>query len=339
MHKILDREIIDLLKVLIDKYANQSKNPKRSLHLLNKFFTLNDTYFHVEIKKNETIRTTDSVKSIEFRILNLSTVYVQKINIESVSFNKELYAFLNSIKKLNINKIILDLRDNAGGDLKNALLFLKIFGADKNVQLSFVDDGCIHMQIPELGKIDISNIVILVNDKTISAAELIALALKQLKNTVIVGKKTFGKSEIQCNKCISNLSVKYTIGKYIVNGIDISGTGIEPDIMVYDVCEEIDSLYEAINKSEASFVECVLFLQKGFKKLGLYEANVSGVYDLELINVVINYKVQNNMCKTDYITNTLIEQMYSDMKKIEDKQFKKALQFVGLEEEEYNGWF
>lgn len=337
MHKILEHELISILKVLIEKYANQSKKPKYAIHLLNKFFSLYDTYFHVDVNENYILHSTRPEQSIKFIVLNLSTVYIQKINLDSTNFEDESHVFFESIKELNIKNMIIDLRDNTGGNLKNALLFLSIFDADKNVQLVFTDGNSNLSQYVRQEKIDIQNIIILVNNKTISAAELIALALKQLKHTIIIGKKTFGKCEIQCNKYVLNLIVKYTIGKFLVNGIDISGKGIEPDIKIYDVCKEIDYLYEAISTSKATFVECVIFLQKGFCKLGIYESNNIGVYDLDLINIVLNYKAQNHMCQTDYITNTLIETIYSDMKKIEDKQLKKAFQLVGLSEDDLNG--
>ena len=82
-------------------------------------------------------------------------------------------------------------------------------------------------------------IVILVNEESASASEIMASALQEQYGAILVGKKTYGKGTVQETKILSNDTlIKYTIQEWLTsNGKSINEKGIEPDVEV-DLSEE-----------------------------------------------------------------------------------------------------
>lgn len=147
-------------------------------------------------------------------------------------------------KDKGVNKVILDLRGNGGGYVNAAedLLSLWIDGEDIATQKSkhFGDST----NKTSSGKAILSDIetVVLVDESTASASEIVAGALQDYDKATILGKQTFGKGVVQNLYNLSgNTLLKVTTAEwYTPNGTSINGTGIKPDV-------EIDRTYEDIN--------------------------------------------------------------------------------------------
>ena len=92
---------------------------------------------------------------------------------------------------------------------------------------------------------DFKKIVMLVNESSASASEVLTLALKENLNAIVVGKNTFGKGTVQDKSTLSNGSiVKFTTSYWLSpNGNSINKVGIAPD---YEVDEEDEQLKKAI---------------------------------------------------------------------------------------------
>ena len=147
--------------------------------------------------------------------------------------SEEFFKHYDALRDENITGLILDLRDNGGGIYDEALAIAKklvpkgliVYTEDKNGQREeeySVSDG---IDIP---------IVVLVNEESASASEILAGALKDREIATLVGKKTFGKGLVQGWYSIGDgTSVKLTIAKYFTpSGVCIDGVGIEPDYEV-----------------------------------------------------------------------------------------------------------
>ena len=153
------------------------------------------------------------------------------------------------IEKKGFDSLIIDLRDNGGGYLKSAYnisnLFLKegkvVYSLEnKGKKVKYKDDTEMSRDYP---------IVVLVNDKTASAAEILASALHDSYGAKIVGMKTFGKGKVQTVKSFKNSIVKYTSAKWLrPNGECIDGKGIIPDYEVKYVPGK-DTYQEQMNKA------------------------------------------------------------------------------------------
>ncbi|MBI1858793.1 MAG: S41 family peptidase [Candidatus Melainabacteria bacterium] len=140
-----------------------------------------------------------------------------------------------AVSKLEDAKgLIIDLRNNPGGLLTNAIEISDMF-LDNGLIVSTVDrDG--YIQSVKANKDSITNIpvVVLVNENSASASEIFSGALKDNQRAVVVGSTTFGKGLVQgINKLDDGSGVNITIAKYLTPAkIDINELGVKPDIEV-----------------------------------------------------------------------------------------------------------
>lgn len=149
-------------------------------------------------------------------------------------------------KDKNIKKVILDLRSNGGGYVSAAkdLLSLWIDGDIVLVQKSkAIGDTKTYASRGQALLKDIPTVV-LVNEGTASASEIVAGALKDYNKAKILGKTTYGKGVVQTLLDLSNDTLlKVTTARwYTPNGNSIDKSGIEPDI-------EVDLTYDDANHS------------------------------------------------------------------------------------------
>ena len=172
------------------------------------------------------------LSSVEEKLLENNIGYI-KMDIFSKNLAEQVKTSLNNLKNQVMNRFIIDLRDNTGGYLdsaeKTASLLLEkgklIYSLqDKNKKEDYYDETDEYENIP---------IVILINNNTASAAEILATALKDsYSNTTIVGEKSFGKGKVQQTYDLSDGSkAKYTSAKWLrPNGDCIDTIGISPDV-------------------------------------------------------------------------------------------------------------
>lgn len=173
--------------------------------------------------------------------ISISSVYGKNIDgigyIQITSFDeKTSEEFITEYEKLreeNISGLIIDLRDNGGG----------VFDEVVKIAEKIVPKGLIVYTEDKNGKkleersngdgIDIP-LVVLINEDSASASEILAGAVKDRECGTLVGQKTYGKGVVQGWFLIDDgTSIKLTIAKYFTpNGVCIDGVGIEPDIYV-----------------------------------------------------------------------------------------------------------
>jgi len=141
----------------------------------------------------------------------------------------------DAINKLSNTKgIILDLRDNPGGLLTNAIEISDMF-LDKGNIVSTVDrDGYTTPAPSEGHPICKKPLVVLINKGSASASEITSGALHDNNRALLVGEKTFGKGLVQgINKLEDGSGVNVTIARYLTpNDTDINKKGISPDVPV-----------------------------------------------------------------------------------------------------------
>lgn len=149
----------------------------------------------------------------------------------------EVKEYLNMMSAMGLKKLVLDLRDNTGGYL-DAYVSVVSYFVDENqtVMQQMYSDGTVDLSVSRGGKFEnIEDIVILVNGNTASAAEVLTIALKELRNDVtVLGTTTYGKGTVQVTHTFSDGSaIKFTTSKWVSpSGVWINDTGIEPDITV-----------------------------------------------------------------------------------------------------------
>lgn len=154
-------------------------------------------------------------------------------------------SFTKDFKNKGINKVILDLRNNGGGYVTAArdLLSLWIDGDKILTQKSAtIGQTITYAKRGEATLKDMKTIV-LVNNATASASEIVAGALKDYKKATILGTKTYGKGVVQTMLELSGGSLlKITTAHwYTPEGQTINKTGISPDVEVERSYSDINS--------------------------------------------------------------------------------------------------
>jgi carboxyl-terminal processing protease len=134
----------------------------------------------------------------------------------------------------HLRGIVLDLRDNPGGLLTEAVETASAFLANGPV-VSYVQRGSSPDVLNALGGGNTGiPLVVLVDGGTASAAEIVAGALQDRGRAVIVGSQTFGKGSVQAPNQLSDGSdIELTVGHYLTpDGRSLDGVGISPDVLV-----------------------------------------------------------------------------------------------------------
>lgn len=156
------------------------------------------------------------------------------------------------MKKENLDGLILDLRYNGGGSLYEALQLCGIFIDDGPLVGTKEKDGKLTFdKDPNRGTIYDGPLVLLVNNQSASASELVAAALQDYNRAVIVGSPTFGKATMQvvfpldsnAKQDVKSLNgyVKITTGKlFRLNGETAQRNGVIPDVILPDAFDGLE---------------------------------------------------------------------------------------------------
>jgi carboxyl-terminal processing protease len=130
--------------------------------------------------------------------------------------------------------IILDLRDNGGGLFDEAIDVASVFIENGDVVIYRERDHEDTVYEARGNAFETVPVVVLVNEGTASASEIVAGALQDRERAVLIGTTTYGKGAVQeIIPLIDSSALKLTTAAYLTpNGRDINGEGIEPDVVV-----------------------------------------------------------------------------------------------------------
>lgn len=187
-------------------------------------------------KKEKTFKldvNTVYIPSTSGSIIEKKDKRIGYISISSFS-SKSAEDFQNSLSEITkekcIDSLIIDVRGNTGGYLNAASNIASIFlKKGKTIYSLDSKDGITAYKDNTKQKADYP-IVVLVNQVSASASEVLAASLKDSYGATIVGMKTFGKGTVQTTKKYKDTMIKYTSAKWLrPNGECVDGVGIEPD--------------------------------------------------------------------------------------------------------------
>lgn len=180
--------------------------------------------------------------TVEYEMLENRIGYISIMEFDDITRNQFQAAF-DDLQEQGMKSLILDLRDNPGGnldvvvDIADVLLpkGLVVYTEDKyGNREEFTTDAEHYFDKP---------LVVLINGNSASASEILAGAVKDYKSGTLLGTKTYGKGIVQQIVPLGDgTGVKLTVSKYYTpNGQNIHGIGIEPDETLefdYDAYEE-----------------------------------------------------------------------------------------------------
>ena len=178
-------------------------------------------------------------------IIKIDSVYTKTIEKDNILYVRVINFDKNVVRKTkealsknrDVNGIVLDMRNNPGGLLNQAVGLTDLF-VDKGVIVSqkgrYEDQNSEYSATKE-GTVTDVPIVVLVNGGSASASEIVSGALQDHKRAVIIGEKTFGKGSVQVILPIDKEeALRLTIARYYLpSGRTIQAVGVTPDIIVY----------------------------------------------------------------------------------------------------------
>ncbi len=200
------------------------------------------------------VRDIVKIKSVKFIDLEDGYGYIRLtsfIENSGKEMKKKVAEF--KAKNKNIKGLILDLRRNPGGLLDQAVQISNLF-LDKGIIVSTIGRDKskkeVTMAKPGEAYTDFP-IIILINEYSASASEIVAGALKDNKRALIMGKRSFGKGSVQSVvKMGDGSGLKLTVARYYTpSGISIQAEGITPDVEVEDV--DADTFGKAVISKSA----------------------------------------------------------------------------------------
>ena len=189
----------------------------------------------------EIIREIIVVESVKSKIIDDNVGYI-RLTAFNENSSKEVKNKIKKFKNKKINKYVLDLRNNPGGLLSQAVKISDFF-LDNGEIVSTKSRKSYENKKYFAKKGDIINgktLVVLINYGSASASEIVAGALKDHKRAILIGENSYGKGSVQSIIPLKNEgAIRLTISKYYLpSGESISGTGITPDIEVSESSDE-----------------------------------------------------------------------------------------------------
>jgi carboxyl-terminal processing protease len=274
-----------------------------------------------------------SVFSKEIDFKNKKIGYIRIVNFAEDT-PSELEKILKNYEDSKIDGIVLDLRNNPGGLLYTAWKVSDLF-LDSGVIVSTI--GRVHEQnnIYRASSISYCNnvpMVVLINEGSASASEIVTGALRDNKRAIVVGEKSFGKGVVQTVRELgNNLAVAITTARYYTpSGVCIDKEGIHPDIEVKTPKLKKNEIEQAEKILKNNYIEKFLQKNKNFSELPnekKVELLNSLVKELNSEGIDADYNLVRRLVKSK-INETKVNEAVVDLE--DDVQLKKAVEVVTL---------
>jgi carboxyl-terminal processing protease len=186
----------------------------------------------------------------EFKSKNGNNYAHVRVNQFGDNTNKEWDKTISDIEKRfkngSVSGIILDLRGNPGGYLESAVYLASEFIQNDKliVKQETSNEQDTLYKVRRNGKLLDIPLVVLINEGSASASEILSGALRDYKRATLIGQKSFGKGSVQeALELQGGAGLHVTVAKWILpNGDWINGVGITPEIIIENKTDENNSL-------------------------------------------------------------------------------------------------
>lgn len=262
--------------------------------------------------------------------------------LEIASFGQTLgesmEAYFGDFIDKGAHKLIIDMRNNGGGYLQaiNDIATLFFENNDVVYQQEFKDGTTKVFNVTSSvkNKYPFEEIVVLINENSASASEVLTLALQENLGVKVIGVNSYGKGTVQTQSLFGDRSsLKITIAKWLSpHGNNIDEVGIKPDIesrlhpifyMAYPELPE-DTLikYDSVHP-------VVSYVQTGLNYLGLYEGRTDGYFDTATLNALREFQGSDDISqKTILNVYSAVVSDWSQNRATRDIQLNKAIEVL-----------
>lgn len=248
--------------IIINKVYKNSPSEKAGLKKDDKIIKINQTKIEnktaeeasklIKNTKNKTITLTikrkNQIKNIkitpkEIEIPSVSSEIIKtnnqkigyiKIKIFSSNTDEQFTKTLKNLNNQNITKIIIDVRDNIGGELETVVNIASNFLEKDDIIIQTIKNNKTKKITSNQNNKKNYTITVLINNGSASGSEVLAAALNENLGAELIGTTTYGKGTVQkTKKLASGAMIKYTVETWKTGkGKDINGKGIEPTIKI-----------------------------------------------------------------------------------------------------------
>lgn len=259
------------------------------------------TTVSLTIKRGASVFTIDLVREI----VTVPTVVYEMIDSDNaylriLEFSRGTYRSISdALDKLSakgMQKLIIDLRNNPGGDVDSALAIVDLFVSNTDLLYLSYKDPSKNIRYTATSKITVSpdvEIAILTNGGTASAAEIFSAAMRDTGRAVLVGTKTFGKGVMQLVSSFGDGYISVTTASFSgPTGKPINKEGVLPDIEIADISIEEDEVQPYLDLMNSNAISTFVdnnpaFTDENLKKFAAQNAD-SGLREAVLLLLVRN---------------------------------------------------
>ena len=223
-------------------------------------------------------------------IIDLPSFYIdfdeyQKRNKDYRSSSKDIKNILNNFNDLEVDAVILDLRNNGGGALIEANKIIGLFvSSGPTVQVKQSKGYIQPYGDTRAVQIWKKPVLVLVNRYSASASEIVAGAIQDYRRGIVVGQRTFGKGTVQSLENLTEGQLKVTESKYYrINGMSTQNRGVIPDIEL-PVTWDIDSVGESSYPTALEWDQIRPYRHRKFEMSPDVIENVLSQHEIRLID-------------------------------------------------------
>lgn len=179
------------------------------------------------------VRDIINITTVKYELKENDIAYIKILQFTE-NTEENLKQAVEFFKDKKIKGIVLDLRDNPGGELGVTVDIASYFLNKKLVLIEKFKDGKLKKDYSKDNSVFKDEpLVVLINNGTASAAEILAAAIQDNKRGILIGEKTFGKGSVQIIERIKNGYLRLTIAYWLTpSGKSIDKEGLFPDIEI-----------------------------------------------------------------------------------------------------------
>lgn len=191
-----------------------------------------------------------NANNVESSVISNNIGYIRILEFENNIYNQFKAEYEELVTNKKVKGLVIDVRNNPGGIVSETVKIADLLCGEGKIVETIYRDGSKKVYMSDKEKANLP-IVVLVNENSASAAEILAGAIKDLKQGTLVGNTTFGKGIVQSIVPLSDgTAVSVTTAKYYTaSGVEIHGNGINPDVKI-DISEENRGLTVDFNTDE-----------------------------------------------------------------------------------------
>jgi len=284
------------------------------------------------------VRQIIDLKSVIYEIKEDNIGYIRIVEFASNTSEKMTEALV-FFEAQGITNVVLDLRDNPGGLLEEAIEILDMFIEKNQVLLRIKSKKGYESIYAKEDPLQLE-LVVLINDGSASASEIVAGILKYYDKAKLIGNTSYGKGTVQELLSLGQEAFKVTVSEFLLpNDGKINGVGIAPHLFVDNYRDlDIESIgrfapmVENKNSSIGDVGLNIFGMEQRLQELE-YEINLDGVFDRLSQKALIDYQIKHKLAGSGVLDGETINSLnqYFELAELDlnkDYQLEKALEIL-----------